>query len=81
LPSVADEEDHAMTIITVNFRPAAVSARSSLLQRAWSAVRQAHAVSRTRHVLSALDDRMLSDIGASRADAEPVAAVWDAGLR
>jgi len=80
---VTDQEDPSMTVFTASFRTASTRSSPSLSRRVWSGVQQALVTHRTRHLLAAMDDRMLSDIGVSRAEAgyEADRPIWDAGLR
>ncbi len=72
-----------MTVVTIPVRTASARPGLSLPQRVWAGLQQAFVIRRTRHLLAAMDDRMLSDIGVSRAEAgyEADRSVWDAGLR
>jgi uncharacterized protein YjiS (DUF1127 family) len=77
-----------MAVFTVNFRTAAAQPGPSLVKRVWVKrvwVNLRHAVEKqqTRRLLAQMDDRQLSDIGVSRAEAgyEAERPVWDAGLR
>ncbi len=68
----------SQTVIKLHFTPsrAALQAR---LAHAWQAMRAAYRTPSTRRQLAMLDDRALSDIGISRAQAQFVAEapVWD----
>ena len=68
----------------VTFTPRVpVAAVPSRLTRAWTEFNRIQLVYRTRHLLAAMDDRTLADIGVSRAEAgvELDRPIWDAGLR
>ncbi len=56
--------------------------RPAWLRTAWDRIQRALVVRRTRRLLAGMDDRMLSDIGVSRAQAgyEAQRPVWDADL-
>ena len=72
-----------MSVFTLNYRNASAQTFPAAVKRVWIDVRQAVAVQRTRHLLAQMDDRALSDIGLSRAEAghEANRPIWDAGLR
>jgi len=76
-------EGPSMAVFTVAGRIASIYTCPSLPRRVWDGVQQALVVHRTRHLLAVMDDRMLSDIGVSRAEAgyEADRPIWDAGLR
>ena len=68
----------SQTVVKLHFTPS----RSSLqvrLAHAWAAMRAAYRDASTRRQLAMLDDRALSDIGISRAQAQFLAEppVWD----
>lgn len=70
-----------MAVFTITYRNPGFS--QSLLQRAWTGMHQAFAAHETRRLLAQMDDRGLSDIGVSRAEAgyEADRPIWDVGLR
>ncbi len=72
-----------MAVVIIPVRTAHTRPGLSLLQRVWAGLHQALVIRRTRHLLAAMDDRMLSDIGVSRAEAgyEADRPIWDTGLR
>ena len=72
-----------MSVFTLHYRSAPAHTVPSLFQRASAVLRRAIATHRTQNLLVQMDDRMLADIGVSRAQAGyPVdRPIWDAGLR
>jgi uncharacterized protein YjiS (DUF1127 family) len=72
-----------MSVFTLNYRTAPAHAAPSLFKRLVVSLRQALITHRTQSVLAQMDDRALSDIGLTRAQAGyPVNnPIWDAGLR
>jgi uncharacterized protein YjiS (DUF1127 family) len=72
-----------MSVFTLNYRNAAAQTFPAAVKRVWTDLQHAVAVHRTRHLLAQMDDRTLSDIGVSRAEAgyEAERPIWDAGLR
>jgi uncharacterized protein YjiS (DUF1127 family) len=77
-PIVTKEATMSQTVIKLHFAPARPSVRQRL-EQAWVAFRAAQRAASTRRQLAALDDRALSDIGISRAQAQFLAEtpVWD----
>ncbi len=67
---------------SVTFLPAA-SRRAPLVRRARAWLRAAMIARHTRRMLAEMDDRLLADIGASRADAlyEASRPMWELSLR
>jgi uncharacterized protein YjiS (DUF1127 family) len=72
-----------MSVFSINYRNANVHGVFAVVKSVLADLRNGFALQRTRHVLAQLDDRMLSDIGVSRAMAgtEAERPIWDAGLR
>ena len=68
----------SQTVIKLRFSPARPHWQDRLAH-AWSALRAMQRAAATRRQLGALDDRALSDIGVSRAQAQFLAEapVWD----
>lgn len=68
----------SQTVVKLQFTPARLSLRDRLAM-AWHAVGTALQGAATRRQLATLDDRALSDIGISRAQAQFVAEapIWD----
>jgi uncharacterized protein YjiS (DUF1127 family) len=72
-----------MSVFTLHYRTAPAHTVPSLFQRVSATLRQAIVTHRTHELLMQMDDRMLADIGVTRAQAGyPVnRPIWDAGLR
>jgi uncharacterized protein YjiS (DUF1127 family) len=72
-----------MSVFTINYRTAPTHTAPSLFKRVSVSLQQALATHRTQSLLVEMDDRLLADIGVSRAQAgTPVThPIWDAGLR
>lgn len=72
-----------MSVFTINYRTAPAQTGPSLFKRVSASLQQAFVTHQTRNLLVQMDDRALSDIGVSRAQAGyPVnRPIWDAGLR
>jgi uncharacterized protein YjiS (DUF1127 family) len=72
-----------MSVFTINDRIAPVHAAPSLFKRVSASLQQVLITHRTQNVLVQMDDRLLADVGLSRAQAGyPVnRPIWDAGLR
>ena len=68
----------SQTVTKLYFTPRHSGLRA-LLAHAWEALRTAHREASTRRQLAMLDDRALSDIGISRAQAQFIAEppIWD----
>ena len=62
---------------TESFRGSAGQARTlGAFRGAWEAVQRWHDLARQRRHVADLDDRMLQDIGITRADAEDAVPFW-----
>ena len=72
-----------MSVFSINYRNANLHGFPAAVRSALADLRGVIVLQRTRHVLAQLDDRMLSDIGVSRATVgvESDRPIWDAGLR
>jgi uncharacterized protein YjiS (DUF1127 family) len=72
-----------MSVFTLNYRTAPAHTAPSLFKRAVAGLQQILATHRTHSLLAQLDDRLLGDVGLTRAEAGyPVNhPIWDAGLR
>ena len=68
----------SQTVVKLHFAPRRIGFQARLAL-AWQSVRHAYRDASTRRQLAMLDDRALSDIGISRAQAQFIAEspVWD----
>ena len=72
-----------MTVFTLNYHTAPSRPASSLVERAVASLQQTLLARRTQTMLVKFDDRLLADVGLTRAEiGHPVnPPIWDAGLR